>query len=68
MEEMKIIGRNCKAFRERLGYFQQDVADDLGYSKENISSFENGRNDNYKVLLWYVLKGIKIEELLKGVK
>lgn len=54
----KEIGQRCKKFRERLGYYQSDVANQTGYSKENISAFENGRNDNVRIFLWYVEMGL----------
>lgn len=54
----KEIGQRCKKFRERLGYYQSDVANQTGYSKENVSAFENGRNDNVRIFLWYVEMGL----------
>ena len=63
----KVIGNNCKLWRVRNGFFQTDVANDTNYSIENVSSFENGRNDNYRILLWYILHGMSINEVLKGV-
>lgn len=55
----KNIGEYCKCFRiNELNLTQFDVAKQLGYSKENISSFENGRNDNVVIFLWYVNKGL----------
>lgn len=63
----KIIGNNCKLWRVNHGYFQMDVANDTHYSIENVSSFENGRNDNYRILLWYILHGMTISDILKGV-
>lgn len=63
----KTIGYNCKLWRINHGFFQIDVANDTNYSIENVSSFENGRNDNYRILLWYILHGMTINEILKGV-
>ena len=54
MIDMKSVGAFCKAHRENLGLLQRDVANDTGYSIENISSFETGRNDNARIMLWYV--------------
>ena len=42
------IGRKCANFRRLIGYSQQQVADELGYSRTNISMFENGKNYNSK--------------------
>lgn len=66
---LREIGRRCKQFRVDRGYYQTDVAADTGYSVENISSFETGRNDNARILLWYFERGMKPEYLFeRGVK
>ena len=66
---LREIGRRCKEFRIEHGYLQVNVADDTGYSVENISSFETGRNDNARILLWYFEHGMKSDELFeRGVK
>lgn len=66
---LKELGRRCKQYRIEHGYFQFDVATDTGYSSENISAFETGRNDNATILLWYFAHGMKYEHLTdKGVE
>lgn len=62
---LREMGRRCKKFRVHHGYYQTDVADDTGYSVENISSFETGRNDNARILLWYFEHGMKPEYLFE---
>ena len=59
------LGRRCKQFRVDNGYYQSDVASETGYSVENISAFETGRNDNAKILLWYFEHGMKYEHLFE---
>jgi transcriptional regulator with XRE-family HTH domain len=66
MIDLKSVGINCKKFRESRGYYQSRVADDTGYSIENVSAFEHGRNDNYRLLLWYIMHGMNISDLLGG--
>ncbi len=66
---LKTCGKLCGIFRrENLGKRQIDVAEDLGYSVNNIAAFEQGRNDNNIIFMWYVDKGIlekySIEELM----
>lgn len=56
------IGEMCKQFRREHGYLQKDVAIDTGYSFENVSAFENGRNDNGRIFLWYLLKGLNVKD------
>ena len=66
---LRDIGRRCKEFRVEHGYYQADVALDTGYSVENISAFETGRNDNARILLWYFVHGMKSEHLFeRGAK
>lgn len=67
MFDLKIIGNTCKRYRLSLGYYQKHIAQDLGYSVENISSFEAGRNDNSKILLWYMLHGLKVSDIMEGL-
>lgn len=62
---LREMGQRCKKYRIDHGYYQTDVAKDTGYSVENISSFETGRNDNARILLWYFVHGMKSEHLLE---
>ena len=63
---LKDLGARCKRFRVEQGYFQTHVADETGYTAENISAFETGRNDNSRILLWYIEHGMTLEEI-RGV-
>lgn len=56
--KLKEIGQKCKEFRKKIKASQRDVARDLHYTSENISAFENGRNDNAIILLWYIKNGL----------
>ncbi|MCU7497556.1 MAG: helix-turn-helix transcriptional regulator, partial [Ignavibacteria bacterium] len=40
MEKQNIIGENLRAFREKMGLSQQEVADFLGIQRANISYYE----------------------------
>lgn len=40
--ETQVIGRNIKAFRERLGLNQDQLAEFLGVKREMVSYYENG--------------------------
>ena len=59
---LKDMGKRCKQFRIEKGFFQNDVAIDTGYSVENISSFETGRNDNARILIWYLEHGMTCDD------
>lgn len=54
------IGQKCANFRRLIGVSQQQVADDLGYTRTNISMFENGKNYNMTILLWYLKRGLEL--------
>lgn len=66
---LREMGQRCKNYRVEHGYYQIDVAEETGYSVENVSSFETGRNDNARILLWYFAHGMQYEHLFgEGVK
>ena len=54
--------------RLKLGLTQEQVANELGVHKTNISGIENGRTENtpLKYLLYLAKKGIDMNELFKG--
>ena len=54
------IGKKCANFRRLIGYSQQQVANELGYSRTNISMFENGKNYNMIILFWYLKRGLEL--------
>lgn len=62
---LREMGRRCKQFRVKHGFYQTEVAAETGYSVENISSFENGRNDNARILLWYFSHGMNADYLFE---
>lgn len=64
----KNIGSVCRKYRLEKGYRLRDVADDLNYSIRNVCAFEQGRNDNGRILLWYFKHGITIDHFTKGVE
>lgn len=61
MENLKELGSACQRLRELLGASQIDIANETGYSKETISAFETGRNNNARVLLWYIRHGFRVD-------
>lgn len=70
--EYKVCGSLCRKYRQEvLKATQEDVAKDLEYTQENISAFENERNSNNIIFMWYVRNGIldyySFEELCGGV-
>ena len=67
----KNFGELCAEFRKDILHItQEQVAEELDYSQENISAFENGRNANANILFWYLKKGLlnhySIDELCGG--
>lgn len=65
--DRKALGRICRDFRLGMGLPMTAVATATGYSQQNICHFEQGRNDNSTILLWYIANGLNTDELLKGV-
>lgn len=64
---LKKIGSICRRYRKIvLQKNLRDVAIEMGYSVENISAFENGRNDNCLILLWYMKNGLTLKQLCGG--
>ena len=61
---LKLIGKKCQEFRLSLGFTQDDVGYCIGYSRETVSMFENGKNDNLIIFLWYVTMGLDVHTLL----
>lgn len=60
------MGQVCREHRKILGLSQDVVANETGYTRQNISKFENGNNINVIILAWYFNNGLTIEDLKKG--
>lgn len=58
-----MLGEICKKYRKKINKTLSDVAYDTGYSIANISKFENNKNYNYLILLWYVENGLDLLEM-----
>lgn len=58
-----MLGTICKNYRKKIKKKLSDVAYDTGYSIANISKFENDKNYNYLILLWYVENGLDLLEM-----
>ena len=53
------VGAMCANYRRYYTDFsQQEVADDIGCSREAVSKFERGRVCNGVIFLWYIKQGI----------
>lgn len=59
------IGNICSEHRRKLGKTQLNVAVELDCSIENVSAFENGRNNNMSMLIWYLKNGLDIEKIME---
>ena len=58
-KELANEARNC---RINKGKTLKDVAEVLGYTSENIRLFENGKNNNATILLYYIYElGLEIK-------
>lgn len=52
------LGATCRRFRKSIDKKLSDVARDTGYTLQNISAFERGKNNNMKIYLWYINNGL----------
>lgn len=67
MFSIAYVGNRCRQYRKKVLRTElKEVAKELGYSKENISAFENGRNDNCLIMLWYLSRGMTVDQILGG--
>lgn len=64
MINLKEIGKRCQTYRKSISILQTQVAEETGYSTENVSAFENGRNDNIRIFSWYLLRGLDARKTL----
>lgn len=46
----------CVAARKIKKVTLQNVADELGYTKGNISAFEKGKNNSLLIAIYYIIK------------
>lgn len=75
-DALMLVGEMCKRHRENSGVTQAQVAEDTGYSEQNISSFETGRTNNMLIFLYYVNRGVldtglnrcRIKHILGGLR
>lgn len=65
--DMLKLGRICKTYRKyTLKTSQREVAGDIGVTGQNVSAFERGKNNNAKILLWYIERGLDIANVIGG--
>lgn len=64
---MLVLGHKCALYRKKiLKCTQMDVAKETGFTVSNVSAFETGRNDSSLILLWYLMHGLTLEQLMGG--
>lgn len=58
------IGAVCGEYRKSvLRMTQSEVATQTGYTRSNISKFERGQCNSIPLLMWYIEKGVPIDDL-----
>lgn len=60
----KITGKEIRELREKAGLTQSDLAEILGYRREEINRFENGKRD-IPLSVQIILSHIKLKKLDK---
>lgn len=64
---MQGVGELCKKARIKHGYTLREVGESLLYDFSTIWNFERGKNDNYRILLWYMIKcKISPDEIIRA--
>lgn len=59
------IGYLCKRWRIGNNYQLSQVAADTDYTQDNIIKFEQGKNNNMNILLWYIEHGFEVRKYLE---
>ena len=67
-DELQIIGQECQNHRRRINIRQEQVGDEIGYSKQTISQFENGHNNNLYIFAWYLMNGLNTDRLKNKIR
>lgn len=69
MVDKVLLGFICKTYRIKKGKTQAEIAKALNINQSIISRFENGKNCNISVLLYYILEVIPMGSIgnLMGV-
>ena len=55
-EFMKELGALCRRCRERLGKTQQEIADAVGMTAQNVCRFESGERDSLFIFSVYGMR------------
>lgn len=63
-EKLERVGKVCSEFRKLNNATQKEYAKELGVSVQTVKHFENGRVRNVNYLLFYLTKGVDIEDVL----
>ena len=65
--DMRRLGVMCKNYRKyTLKVSQRKLACDIGVTGQNVSAFERGKNNNARILLWYIEHGMDIVNVIRG--
>ena len=67
MDMRRLVGRNFREQRLRLGWTQEQAADATGFSQQYLSGLERGRRNPTIVTIYELAQALKIDylELLK---
>lgn len=57
------LTRICKRWRIWNNIPLSRIAEELDYTIDNIAKFEQGKNNNMTILLWYILHGFDITKI-----
>ena len=70
MDMRKLVGRNVRRVRERIGLTQEKLSEISGFSQQYISGLEQGRRNPTIVTLYELSQALGVShiELMRGHK
>lgn len=57
-DTVKMVGEECRKNRIAAGIRLEELAYELGYTKENLNAFERGKNNSLYIYMFYKEKGL----------
>lgn len=61
MDVRKTVGANCAKFRHALGWTQEKLSEETGFSQQYISDLERGRRNPTVVSLYEFAQALDVE-------
>lgn len=63
MDMRRLVGRNVKRIREKVGLTQEELAESSGFSQQYISGLEKGQRNPTIVTLYELAKALRVSHM-----